>query len=69
MNISWSYELVSFYWEKPSLAYANRACNFIKKETLAQAFHCEFCKIFKKTFIYRTPLVGAAYSKTAQVFI
>ena len=26
------------------------ACNFIKKETLAQVFSCEFCKIFKKTF-------------------
>ena len=26
------------------------ACNFIKKETLAQVFSCEFCKIFKNTF-------------------
>ena len=26
------------------------ACNFIKKETLAQVFSCEFCDIFKKTF-------------------
>ena len=26
------------------------ACNFIKKETLAQAFSCEFCKISKNTF-------------------
>ena len=26
------------------------ACNFIKKETLAQAFFCEFCKTFKNTF-------------------
>ena len=25
-------------------------CNFIKKETLAQAFSCEFCKISKDTF-------------------
>ena len=24
--------------------------NFIKKETLAQVFSCEFCKIFKNTF-------------------
>ena len=23
------------------------ACNLIKKETLAQVFSCEFCKIFK----------------------
>ena len=25
------------------------ACNFIKKETLAQVFSCEFCEIFKNT--------------------
>ena len=31
------------------------ACNFIKKETLAQVFFCEFCKILKNTFFYRTP--------------
>ena len=24
--------------------------NFIKKETLAQVFSCEFCEIFKNTF-------------------
>ena len=27
------------------------ACNPIKKETLAQAFPCEFCKISKSTFL------------------
>ena len=26
------------------------SCNFIKKETLAHGFSCEFCKIFKNTF-------------------
>ena len=30
------------------------ACNFIKKETLAQVFSCEFCGISKNTFFYRT---------------
>ena len=25
-------------------------CNFIKKETHAQVFSCEFCEIFKNTF-------------------
>ena len=35
-------------------------CNFIKKETLAQVFPCEFCEISKKTFSYRTPLVAAS---------
>ena len=35
------------------------ACNFIKKETLAQVFSCEFCEIYKNTFFYRIPLVAA----------
>ena len=26
------------------------ACNFIKKEALAQVFSCEFCEISKNTF-------------------
>ena len=34
------------------------ACNFIKKETLARVFSCEFCEISKNTFftehLYRT---------------
>ena len=27
------------------------ACNFIKKETLAHVFSCEFCEISKNTFL------------------
>ena len=27
-----------------------QACNFIKKDTLAQVFSYEFCEIFKNTF-------------------
>ena len=27
-----------------------RPATFIKKETLAQAFFCKFCKVFKNTF-------------------
>ena len=34
------------------------ACNFNKKETLAQVFSSEFSKISKNFFSYRTPLVG-----------
>ena len=30
------------------------ACNFIKKETLAQVFSCEFCEISKNTFSKNT---------------
>ena len=36
------------------------ACNFIKGETLAQVFSCEFCEISKNTFFYRAPLVAAS---------
>ena len=34
------------------------ACNFIKNESLAQVFSCEFCEISKNTFFYRTPPVA-----------
>ena len=30
--------------------FFNKACNFIKKETLAQVFSCEFCKNSRNTF-------------------
>ena len=36
---------------------AGQACSFIKIETLAQVFSCEFCEISKNTFSWRTPLV------------
>ena len=35
-----------------------QACNFLEKKkqkTLAQVFPCEFCKISKNAFYYRTP--------------
>ena len=35
-------------------------CNFIKKESLAQVFSCEFCEISN---FYRTPPVAAYDSK------
>ena len=35
---------------------------FIKKESLAQVFSCEFCEFFKNTFFNRTPLVAASES-------
>ena len=37
-----------------------QARNFIKKETLAQVFSCEFCKISENIFPYRTPSVTAS---------
>ena len=36
------------------------ACNFIKKETLAQVFFYEFWEISKNTFSYRTPPMAAS---------
>ena len=40
--------------------YTHKACNFIKKETLAWVFSCEPCEISKNTFFYRTPMVASA---------
>ena len=45
---------------------AGAACNFIKKETLAQVFSCEFCEISKNTFFYRTPPVALSEDNTIQ---
>ena len=39
---------------------AGLACNFIKKEPLAQVFFSEFCEISKNIFFYRTPPVAAS---------
>ena len=36
------------------------ARNFIKKEALAQVFYCQFFKMSKNTFSYRTPPVAAS---------
>ena len=45
---------------------ADLTCNFIKKETLAQMFSCEFCEISENTFSYRTSLVAASVTLTQQ---
>ena len=37
------------------------ACSFIKKETLAQVFSCEFCKISKNTFFTEHLWATASY--------
>ena len=41
--------------------------NFIKKETLAQVFSCEFCKISKNTFF--TEHLWATASVIAEVYL
>ena len=33
---------------------------FIKKETVAQVFSCEYCEISKNTFFHRRPLIAAS---------
>ena len=43
-----------------SINYSPSARIFIKKETLAQTFSCEFCEISKNTFFCRTPLVAVS---------
>ena len=43
--------------------HLSHACNFIKKETLVQVFFCEFCEIFKNTFLERTSQVAASYQQ------
>ena len=37
----------------------SQVCKFIKKETLAHVFSCEFRDVSKNTFSYSTPLVAA----------
>ena len=36
------------------------SCSFIKKETLAQVFFCEFCEMFKNIFYERALPVAAS---------
>ena len=40
----------SFLIKFQALGLRAQACNFIKKECLAQVFSCEFCEISKNTF-------------------
>ena len=55
---------------------ASKACNIIKKGSLAQVFSCEFCAISRNIFFYRTPTVAAsekgvlrcAFAKEFEVF-
>ena len=52
---------VSFF--KNVACLTPKACNFIKKDTLAQVYSCEFFKFSKNTFPYRTaPVATSVYS-------
>ena len=39
-----------FFSKKESLGLRPQACSFIKKESLAEVFFCEFCENSKNTF-------------------
>ena len=47
---------------REAVAQRPKACNFIKKESLAQVFFYEFCEISKNIFFYRTPPLAASDS-------
>ena len=47
--------------------FFNKVAGFIKKETLAQVFSCEFCEISENSFSYRTPPM-AAFLQVATIF-
>ena len=47
-----------------SLYFNKVACNFIKIETLAQVFSCEFCDIFKNAFFTEHLQANASKNKT-----
>ena len=64
---SFPYKFRKIRRKTPALEPSPQACNFIKKETLAQVFSWEFCKISKNTFSYRTPLVAASNFALHQV--
>ena len=52
-----------FTWKHPCQSLSFNKVAFIKKETLAQVFSCEFCEISKNTVSYRTPPVAASVKK------
>ena len=47
---------------------AGLACNFIKIETLAQVFSCEFCEVSKNTFFTEHLWATASAHYKAQIF-
>ena len=64
-NLSAS-EIRSWLLRRPSgfrCSAKRGVCNFIKKETLAQVFSCDICKIFKNNVLYRIPPVAASVNR------
>ena len=57
---NFDFNIMVSYKKQSSRGVLYEACNFIKKETLAQVLSCVFCEISNNTFLYRTPLVAAS---------
>ena len=56
LHLIWFHEIhIKYVKRKPTrlrkkgIQKKPEACNFVKKETLAQVFSCEFCEISKNT--------------------
>ena len=56
------FTVVTFQQAQKQSPEANKACNFIIKETLTQVFSCELSEISKNTFCYRALLLAASVS-------
>ena len=57
LHLIWFHEIDTKYVKKETSTIKKKgiqrkpeACNFIKKETLAQVFSCEFCEFSKNIF-------------------
>ena len=61
-SFSFAYFLIkAFQKQSPgSVLLKGLACNFMKKEILAQLFSCEFCEISKNIPSYITPPMAAS---------
>ena len=59
-----SFSVKKVFLEISKKLHENTCANFIKKETLAQVFFCEFCEISWSTFSHRTPVVAASVNAT-----
>ena len=59
---------VSFLIKLHTFGLRLKACKFIKKETLAQAFSCEFCENFKNSAIFIEHLRWLLLTIACQLF-
>ena len=60
-SFSFAYFVIKAFQKQShqSLLQKRLACNFIKKEVLAQVFSCKFCEISKNIPSYGTPPAAA----------